>query len=111
MMKPIGTAVSSPAIPTSGAASAPRINGSNPKRAEALPAICPCVCIARENDEVEIIPIDETKMKIGTTTAQSGPLNNTTINRVELAAIAMNRRSEEHTSELQSRGHLVCRLL
>src|SRR5690625_6105998 len=23
----------------------------------------------------------------------------------------MNRRSEEHTSELQSRGHLVCRLL
>src|SRR6266702_7472592 len=24
---------------------------------------------------------------------------------------ACNRRSEEHTSELQSRGHLVCRLL
>src|SRR5215510_14786737 len=24
---------------------------------------------------------------------------------------AMGRRSEEHTSELQSRGHLVCRLL
>src|SRR5437660_9777074 len=27
------------------------------------------------------------------------------------AAIARARRSEEHTSELQSRGHLVCRLL
>src|SRR5690625_7122238 len=25
--------------------------------------------------------------------------------------ITLNRRSEEHTSELQSRGHLVCRLL
>src|SRR5439155_10802227 len=25
--------------------------------------------------------------------------------------LAMNPRSEEHTSELQSRGHLVCRLL
>src|SRR5207253_5206554 len=24
---------------------------------------------------------------------------------------ALNKRSEEHTSELQSRGHLVCRLL
>src|SRR5439155_24536373 len=26
-------------------------------------------------------------------------------------AIALHERSEEHTSELQSRGHLVCRLL
>src|SRR5690625_6669455 len=26
-------------------------------------------------------------------------------------AVGQNRRSEEHTSELQSRGHLVCRLL
>src|SRR5437660_4095200 len=26
-------------------------------------------------------------------------------------AVATERRSEEHTSELQSRGHLVCRLL
>src|SRR5437870_6888948 len=26
-------------------------------------------------------------------------------------ALSMLRRSEEHTSELQSRGHLVCRLL
>src|SRR5690625_6011803 len=28
-----------------------------------------------------------------------------------LAILALLRRSEEHTSELQSRGHLVCRLL
>src|SRR5690625_69382 len=28
-----------------------------------------------------------------------------------VAAVAVVRRSEEHTSELQSRGHLVCRLL
>src|SRR5439155_23288254 len=29
----------------------------------------------------------------------------------DLRAAARRRRSEEHTSELQSRGHLVCRLL
>src|SRR5437870_6915238 len=29
----------------------------------------------------------------------------------QLHRIAMAERSEEHTSELQSRGHLVCRLL
>src|SRR5690625_5446283 len=28
-----------------------------------------------------------------------------------ISAIFVNSRSEEHTSELQSRGHLVCRLL
>src|SRR5690625_5474915 len=28
-----------------------------------------------------------------------------------IVAMAISRRSEEHTSELQSRGHLVCRLL
>src|SRR5207253_8793545 len=31
--------------------------------------------------------------------------------RVERQPHAVRRRSEEHTSELQSRGHLVCRLL
>src|SRR5439155_11466285 len=30
---------------------------------------------------------------------------------LELLVAADRRRSEEHTSELQSRGHLVCRLL
>src|SRR5690625_4986105 len=34
------------------------------------------------------------------------------IKNAEFSALAMeNTRSEEHTSELQSRGHLVCRLL
>src|SRR5690625_7060998 len=34
------------------------------------------------------------------------------IDRLEAhAQAALDRRSEEHTSELQSRGHLVCRLL
>src|SRR5690625_6544633 len=30
---------------------------------------------------------------------------------LSLVALNLGRRSEEHTSELQSRGHLVCRLL
>src|SRR5690625_6942731 len=30
---------------------------------------------------------------------------------IALVALALALRSEEHTSELQSRGHLVCRLL
>src|SRR5437870_10138639 len=35
----------------------------------------------------------------------------TTPGRLERAAPTVPPRSEEHTSELQSRGHLVCRLL
>ena len=38
MMTPIGIAVVSPAIPTSGAEIAPNINGIKPSNAEALPA-------------------------------------------------------------------------
>src|SRR5690625_5668346 len=35
-----------------------------------------------------------------------------TVNRLRsVARLMFRRRSEEHTSELQSRGHLVCRLL
>src|SRR5690625_7031058 len=30
---------------------------------------------------------------------------------ISIRGVDPNRRSEEHTSELQSRGHLVCRLL
>src|SRR5690625_7010900 len=33
------------------------------------------------------------------------------ITEIQIRTLAMNFRSEEHTSELQSRGHLVCRLL
>src|SRR5690625_796174 len=33
------------------------------------------------------------------------------LNVLAVCTIALDERSEEHTSELQSRGHLVCRLL
>src|SRR5690625_6181659 len=33
------------------------------------------------------------------------------VNDNQRALVSMDGRSEEHTSELQSRGHLVCRLL
>src|SRR5437870_6766565 len=44
---------------------------------------------------------------------RSGPLGVPATLQVGLAAfsVALVVRSEEHTSELQSRGHLVCRLL
>ena len=80
----IGMAEYSPAIPTSGAEIAPRTNGSNPRRADALPAICACFSIASANDDVEIIPTDETKKKMGMITATSGPLKSTTINKMIL---------------------------
>src|SRR5207253_6343326 len=35
----------------------------------------------------------------------------TTVEQTFAALVALVERSEEHTSELQSRGHLVCRLL
>lgn len=73
MVIPIGSAVFSPAIPTSGAVAAPSTNGNKPNNADALPAICDCVSIASENDDVVMIPIDETKKKIERTTAKSGP--------------------------------------
>src|SRR3989442_8896181 len=40
--------------------------------------------------------------------AKGGPLHAA---RAELGCVAHTLRSEEHTSELQSRPHLVCRLL
>src|SRR5215208_7589425 len=42
---------------------------------------------------------------------QDTRLVDTRRNEPRLAAFALARRSEEHTSALQSRGHLVCRLL
>src|SRR5207253_4548379 len=46
-------------------------------------------------------------------TARSVRLSLSTISdsRTDLAVLRLKDRSEEHTSELQSRGHLVCRLL
>ena len=43
---PIGAAVYSPAIPTSGAATAPTTYCVTPSSAEALPAVRPCPAIA-----------------------------------------------------------------
>src|SRR5207253_3486088 len=43
--------------------------------------------------------------------AGSRPLRDIFINTSRSVKIPATRRSEEHTSELQSRGHLVCRLL
>src|SRR5690625_6109782 len=51
--------------------------------------------------EVKVVEIDTFLEQI------LGPLASA-VTRVAVAATA---RSEEHTSELQSRGHLVCRLL
>src|SRR5690625_6269522 len=45
-----------------------------------------------------------------TTTSQSS-MGHVAHGQLRRARWGMGRRSEEHTSELQSRGHLVCRLL
>lgn len=82
IMDPIGMAEFSPAIPTSGDEIEPRINGNNPNRADALPAICPCDSMASENDVVPIIPIDATKKKIGITTAINGAFSNNATRRM-----------------------------
>ena len=76
MITPIGTPVYAPAIPTSGAVREPRTNGNKPNKAEALPAICPCVSIAKAKDVVPIILMEPTKKKIGIATAKSGAFNN-----------------------------------
>src|SRR5439155_26337950 len=48
----------------------------------------------------------------GTYTLNAGDANPTcSVAEHVLAALQVGFRSEEHTSELQSRGHLVCRLL
>src|SRR5690625_3326952 len=42
---------------------------------------------------------------------KNSPIEVRTCGRTNSGAYSTGRRSEEHTSELQSRGHLVCRLL
>lgn len=81
-------AVSSPAIPTSGAVNAPRINGKRPSKAEALPAAWPCVSMANAKEEVPTTPIVVTKKKIGITMAQSGPSASMTANKMAPESVA-----------------------
>lgn len=75
----------SPATPTNGAVNEPSKNGNKPNNADALPAICPCVSIAREKEVVEMIPMDETKKKIGIATTISGAFINSAISKTALA--------------------------
>jgi len=79
-----------PAIPTSGAVNEPRINGNNPNNAAALPAICPCVSIAKAKDVVPIILMEETKKKIGIAKANSGAFNRSAISINAPAKFEMN---------------------
>jgi len=87
MVMPIGTAVFSPAIPTSGAVMEPSMKGKSPSKAAALPAICPCSCIASENDDVEMIPMEDTKKNNGITMVMSGPWSSTASKRKMLAVL------------------------
>lgn len=77
-MTPNGTAEYSPATPTSGEVTHPIKNGSTPKRADALPAICPCDSIANVKEGGLISPSDEIYKKSGITNANKGPCIRTT---------------------------------
>src|SRR5690625_6981425 len=65
---------------------------------DALP-ICNCLCPVLRSDSLPVA-VDLGQVVPG---AGHGP--------DLVAAVGEGQRSEEHTSELQSRGHLVCRLL
>src|SRR5690625_5755991 len=70
----------------------------------------PYTTLFRSSDAIDLL--DEAINTVSTQRADLGAIQNRlehTINN--LGASAENLRSEEHTSELQSRGHLVCRLL
>src|SRR5690625_6494112 len=56
--------------------------------------------------ELEVQDIDHENQEIKTKALNSG-----TIKNKKGVNVPNVKRSEEHTSELQSRGHLVCRLL
>src|SRR5207253_10621208 len=67
------------------------------------------------HDALPILPVDRlARLDVGGRhrTAATDPLEQLFDERRVLAErAALEERSEEHTSELQSRGHLVCRLL
>src|SRR5690625_5657132 len=69
-----------------------------------------------EREIVDLVSIHLTREGFSTIKAANGNEALTLIDEVwpDLAIVDVmmpNMRSEEHTSELQSRGHLVCRLL
>src|SRR5690625_7292867 len=64
------------------------------------------VAVLPEAEEVDVdINQNELKIDVYRSSGPGGQSVNTTDSAVRIT------RSEEHTSELQSRGHLVCRLL
>src|SRR5690625_6697925 len=63
---------------------------------------------ASENTVTTVGPTPIPASAIAATTPGSPPAS---AKAIIAASISVEERSEEHTSELQSRGHLVCRLL
>src|SRR5690625_327473 len=63
--------------------------------------------LQRRRDEGELSPrqLEQEAQKLGEDEEKIRNFEN------EMQASILQKRSEEHTSELQSRGHLVCRLL
>src|SRR5207253_9998051 len=75
---------------------------------DALPIYRPCL-IASTRDRLPIT--GPTQMSPAGRSSWRLRRRATSFPITEWASPPMSRRSEEHTSELQSRGHLVCRLL
>lgn len=78
MIIPIGVALCSPAIPTSGETIAPPAKGRIPSKADALPAIFPCRFMASEKPVVLTTPTLDTTMKKASIIAHKGKCKNTT---------------------------------
>src|SRR5690625_5607571 len=78
-----------------------------------LHGICSAYTISRLHHRVRFACFGQPPSDDVETTANRHPMHNISLNdpRCSLHKTAFPPRSEEHTSELQSRGHLVCRLL
>src|SRR5690625_6386650 len=96
----------------------PQPNSGESTPVPATPA--PGIDLTRLNQRDETVadpqPFDPLRLCVFTTIAViaclTGPLAVLAFALIAIAGYAKaRRRSEEHTSELQSRGHLVCRLL